>query len=176
MTILIRHLILIIAMLITFFIGFGQVDKSDELHALLKQKDSTLFDAAFNKCDPTTMEQLFTEDFEFYHDKGGSTLGREVFMQRVRENCARLNPEDPQPSKRILLDSSLEVYPLYDKGELYGAIQHGIHRFEFLNDNNEYQRGDTAKFTHIWILDEGDWKIKRELSYDHQMYQESSGK
>ena len=176
MTILVRHLILLIAMLLTFLFGFGQDDKNSELHMLLKEKDSALFDAAFNSCDPETMENLFTEDFEFYHDKGGYTSGRDVFMNTVRENCSNRNPDGPQPSKRILLENSLQVFPLYDQGELYGAIQHGIHRFEFLNDNNEYQRGDTAKFTHVWILEEGNWRIKRELSYDHQMHQEKESK
>ena len=176
MTILVRHLILLIAMLLTFLLGFGQEDKNSELHLLLKQKDSVLFDAAFNNCDPETMAALFTEDFEFYHDKGGVTQGREMFMARVRENCANRNTDDPQPAKRILVENSLEVFPMYDQGNLYGAIQHGIHRFEFLNDKKEYQRGDTAKFTHVWILKEGNWKIKRELSYDHQLYREKESK
>ncbi len=176
MTILVRHLILLIAMLLTFLLGFGQENQNSELHLLLKEKDSVLFDAAFNKCDPETMEALFTEDFEFYHDKGGVTEGRTEFIARVKEGCANRNADDPQPARRILIENSLEVFPMYNQGELYGAIQHGIHRFEFLNDRKEYQRGDTAKFTHIWILEEGNWKIKRELSYDHQYNPEKESK
>lgn len=171
MTILIRHLILLIAMLVTFFIGNSQVAKQSELYELLKEKDSLLFDAAFNRCDTDTMKDLFTEDFEFYHDKSGSTMGRESFLAPTIERCASRNPADPQYSKRMLVENSLEVYPLYDKGDLYGAIQQGIHRFEFLNNRREYQCGDTAKFTHLWVLEGGDWKIKRELSYDHQAHQ-----
>ncbi|MGI9546357.1 MAG: nuclear transport factor 2 family protein [Flavobacteriaceae bacterium] len=171
MTILVKHLILLIAMLFTFFMGLSQVSEQSDLYKALKEKDSLLFDAAFNRCDTDTMEALFTEDFEFYHDKGGATIGRESFLAPTIENCANRNPADPQPSKRILQENSLEVYPLYNKGELYGAIQHGIHRFEFLNEEKIYQRGDTARFTHIWILEGEDWKIKRELSYDHQAHQ-----
>ncbi len=146
----------------------AQVSHDSELYQTLKSKDSILFDAAFNRCDVETMESLFTEDFEFYHDKGGFTDGREAFLKPTRENCAKRNPADPQPSKRILLEGSLEVYPLNKDGEVYGAIQHGVHRFEFLNENKEYQKGDVAKFTHVWMLKDGEWKIKRELSYDHQ--------
>ncbi|WP_421809702.1 DUF4440 domain-containing protein [Flagellimonas sp.] len=145
----------------------GQVAKDTELYKTLKSKDSILFDAAFNQCDVPTLESLFTEDFEFYHDRGGFTDGREAFLKSVRENCARRNPSEPQNSKRILVDGSLEVYPLYKDGELYGAIQHGVHTFEFLNDRKEYQKGDIAKFTHVWLLKDGQWKVKRELSYDH---------
>lgn len=145
----------------------GQVAKDTELYKTLKSKDSILFDAAFNRCDVATLESLFTEDLEFYHDKGGFTDGRETFLKSVRENCARRNPSEPQNSKRILMDGSLEVYPLYRDGELYGAIQHGVHSFEFLNDRKKYQKGDVAKFTHVWLLKDGQWQVRRELSYDH---------
>jgi hypothetical protein len=66
------------------------------------------------------------------------------------------------------LEDSLKVYPLYKDGELYGAIQEGVHRFEFLNEKQEYQKGDIAKFTHLWLRVGNDWKVKRELSFDHQ--------
>lgn len=150
----------------------GQIAKGSELYRTLKSKDSLLFDAAFNRCDVDTMESLFTEDFEFYHDKGGFTDGREAFLNPTRENCEKTDPNAPQYSKRILIDGSLEVYPLKKDGEIYGAIQYGVHRFEFLNDKNEYQKGDIAKFTHVWMLKNGKWKIKRELSYDHHLQKE----
>jgi len=150
----------------------AQVAEDTELYKTLKSKDSLLFDAAFNRCDTETMKSLFTEDFEFYHDRGGFTDGREEFLKPTRENCEKRDSSTPQYSKRILIDGSLEVYPLKKDGELYGAIQHGVHRFEFLNDKNEYQKGDTAKFTHVWMLVDGEWKIKRELSYDHHLQKE----
>lgn len=151
--------------------AIGQVTSVSELYGTLKQKDSILFDAAFNKCDVDTMESLFTEDFEFYHDKGGLTEGREVFLNNSRSNCANRKVGEPQPAKRFLVEGSLEVFPLYKNGTLYGAIQHGVHTFEFLNEKKEYQKGDIAKFTHLWILEGDEWRIKRELSYDHQLQQ-----
>ena len=156
----------------------GVVDLSEqsELYQTLKSKDSILFDAAFNRCDTETMGELFTEDFEFYHDKVGATFGKEEFLAPTRQSCANVDPKEPQRAKRILLEDSLEVFPLYKNGVLYGAVQHGIHRFEFLNDKNQYQRGDTAKFTHVWMLEDNNWKIKRELSYDHQLQQENESK
>lgn len=171
MTALIRHLVFLIVLLCSFLFSRAQEVEQSTLHEILQQKDSLLFDAAFNQCDTDTMEALFTEDFEFYHDKGGATFGREAFLTPARERCAGQDPNAPQPSKRLLTDGSLEVYPLYHNGELYGAIQHGIHSFQFLNQDNEYQQGETAKFTHVWVLDDGHWKIKRELSYDHRSYQ-----
>lgn len=148
--------------------GIAQLESTSELHLLLAQKDSLLFHAAFNSCDTAVLENLFTEDFEFYHDKGGLTEGRAAFITPIKENCAQLDHAKPQPSKRILIPNSLAVYPLYKDGILYGAIQHGRHRFEFLDETETYQRGDLAKFTHVWVKENSVWKVKRELSYDHQ--------
>ncbi|MFT6934415.1 MAG: hypothetical protein ACJAUQ_000802 [Maribacter sp.] len=152
-------------------LAFGQVEANSELHLLLAQKDSLLFNAAFNTCNTSVLEEIFTEDFEFYHDKGGLTEGRDAFLNPMKENCARRITTEMQPSKRILIANSLEVYPLYRNSELYGAIQHGIHRFESLDKDNSYQRGDMAKFTHVWVKEDLVWKVKRELSYDHQYKQ-----
>ncbi len=149
----------------------AQSDTENTLYTTLKAKDSILFDAAFNSCGIATLHTLFTVDFEFYHDKGGITEGRDTFVGRIADECSNRKPGTQQPAKRILVPGSLEVYPLYQNGRLYGAIQHGVHSFEFLNDSGEYQKGDIAKFTHVWILDGDEWKIKRELSYDHQLQQ-----
>lgn len=161
---------LIIYIIVAFFtsLSFGQLEANSELHLLLAKKDSALFNAAFNTCDIAILEELFTEDFEFYHDKGGLTEGRDAFLNPMKQNCAKRTPTDLRPSKRILIANSLEVYPLYKNGELYGAVQHGIHRFESLNRDNHYEPGDIAKFTHVWIKQDALWKVKRELSYDHQ--------
>lgn len=165
-----KHIVGLFMFLMGIGSAFSQLDSNSEIYQLLKTKDSILFNAAFNTCDTATIQSLFTEDFEFYHDKGGPTIGRDTFLKPIAEACAKRGPNEPQPSKRFLVPNSLEVYPLYKNGELYGAIQHGVHRFQFLNENKEYQQGDTAKFTHLWLLEGEEWKIKRELSYDHQSF------
>ncbi len=139
-----------------------------ELQLTLKNRDSLLFHAAFDTCDLNTMKSLFTEDFEFYHDKGGFTEGRDAFLNQISEGCSKRTAGDPPPTLRILVDDSLEVFPLYDQGKLYGAIQTGSHYFESLNGRGVYEKGDIAKFTHLWLLDDKVWKIRRELSYDHK--------
>ncbi len=149
-------------------LSWGQPSDTAEIERTLKGRDSLLFRAAFDTCDLNTLESLFTEDFEFYHDKGGLTEGRDGFLKQISEGCAKRTDGDSQPSKRILVNGSLEVFPLYDQGELYGAIQTGIHHFEFLNGKGEYEKGDIAKFTHLWIFEANAWRIKRELSYDHK--------
>jgi hypothetical protein len=163
-----KKTLLIIPVLTVLLTGYGQPPSDDGLSEILRAKDSVLFHAAFNACDPDTMASLFTKDFEFYHDRSGVTTGRDTFLTPMYERCQDQEEEWVQPSKRILIANSLRVYPLKTNGELYGAIQEGMHRFEFLNENKLYQKGDIARFIHLWVLEEGQWKIKRELSYDHQ--------
>ena len=163
--------ILVLLFIIAGIAGEAQSDVNSDLHKILMKKDSILFDAAFNECDTETLSNLFTKDFEFYHDKSGATEGRTNFVNQIANGCSNRDPELPQPAKRILVEGSVKVYPLYNNGQIYGAIQHGVHTFEFLNAEHEYQKGDIAKFTHLWVLEDGHWKIKRELSYDHQLQQ-----
>ena len=162
-----QHFFILVALFGWPLITMAQLAHDDALYQLLKSQDSLLFDAAFNRMDTEKMEALFTEDFEFYHDKGGATLGREAFLGPMEKQFEARDMSLPQPAKRILLEESLEVFPLYDQGALYGAIQQGMHRFEFLNSQQEYEKGDVARFTHVWILQGDSWRIKRELSFDH---------
>ncbi len=163
--------ILIFLLLVLSTTITAQTTGDHELYKTLKAKDSILFDAAFNTCGIEVLNAIFTEDFEFYHDKGGITEGRENFVGRIADGCANRKSDAPQPAKRILVPGSLEVYPLYRNGQLYGAIQQGVHTFEFLNDQGTYQKGDIAKFTHVWVLEDETWKVRRELSYDHHLQQ-----
>lgn len=117
----------------TIAMGNAQMGVDPELYKTLRSKDILLFDASFNPCDVESMEGMFTEDLGFYHDKGRLTQGRKAFLGPTRQNCEKREPGTPQAFKRILLENSLEVYPLYEIGKLYGAIQTGTHRFEFLN-------------------------------------------
>ncbi|NNF19892.1 MAG: beta-lactamase family protein, partial [Flavobacteriaceae bacterium] len=63
---------------------------------------------------------------------------------------------------------SLEVFPLYDKGQLYGAIQHGIHNFFIREQGKEDRWTGIAKFTHTWLFEDQKWKLAEVLSYDHR--------
>ena len=151
-----------------FFCGImnGQVDVNSELYKTLKTNDSLLFNVGFNTCNLSAFEKLLAEDLEFYHDKGGITESKKAFVESFKNGICK-SPNFK--SRRELVGGSLEVYPLFDKGVLYGALQKGVHRFfESANGQAETQ-GSTAKFTHLWLKEESQWTIKRVLSYDHQM-------
>lgn len=136
--------------------------ENQEIFNNLKTKDSLLFSLGFNKCDTNQLRLLISEDFEFYHDQSGITDSKEKFILGIAGLCNM----HYKPT-RELVQNSLEIYPLYNNGELYGAIQTGEHMFYGEESEKPKYLTSTARFTHVWIIDEGNWKLKRVLSYDH---------
>ncbi|WP_299892152.1 DUF4440 domain-containing protein [uncultured Lacinutrix sp.] len=145
----------------------AQIAKNSELFKTLKQNDSLLFNEGFNKCDVNQFETFIASDFEFYHDKHGITNSKEAFMLSISNGLC--NKSNTIKSRRELVKGSLSVYPLYNKGVLYGAIQKGEHKFFEKQDNKIERKTSIAKFTHLWIKKESQWQIKRVLSFNHKM-------
>lgn len=127
--------------------------------------DSILFDAAFNTCDMDVIADLMTEDLEFYHDKGGLVANsRDQFIENLSRGCQRKAEGTDIVAKRVLDKASLNVYPMNN----YGAIQTGVHRFYEVREGEEDLLREEALFTHLWQYQNGEWRISRVLSYDHQ--------
>lgn len=145
-------------------IVFGQIDRSSELYRTLRLKDSLLFNASFNTCNIPELESLVSDDFEFYHDKGGLMATKAEFIEQTKNGLCKLSYK----ARRELVEESLEVFPLNKNGVLYGAIQTGRHNFYAKEKNKPEYLSGTAIFTHVWLLENGAWKLKRVLSYDHQ--------
>lgn len=135
-----------------------------ELFIILKTKDSLLFEEGFNKCNIKIFEQLVSEDFEFYHDEAGMMHSKADFIASVKKNVCQLSYK----SKRVLNVASLKVYPLTKNGAIYGAIQTGEHSFYAIERGKDEYLTSTAKFTNLWLLDSGNWKLHRSLSFDHK--------
>lgn len=155
-----------------FQFGFSQEKKNSELYKIIMSKDSLLFDVGFNTCDISQFENLFSDDLEFYHDRSG-TSDKTLFVKNMQKGlCGFIGTRQ---YRRYLVPNTTEVYPLYNKGVLYGAMQMGIHQFyEKSVEKNESLAnakenfGSTARFTHVWLLKDGVWKLSRCFSYDHQ--------
>jgi hypothetical protein len=134
-----------------------------ELQSTIHQKDS-LFWISYNNCDVDAFRKFFTDDVEFYHDKGGITLGIEALASSVRQNlCGRKDFR----IRRALVQGTQEIFPMENNGKIYGAIISGDHDF-FITENGkpEYHSGQ-AKFTHVWLIKNNEWKMSRVLSYNH---------
>jgi hypothetical protein len=158
---------IILSALICAALCNAQLPTSSEVYKTLKKNDSLIFDSAFNDCKMSDLNDLISEDLEFYHDTGGITNGKEEFLKTVQQNICGNPSVRPY---RELVKGSLQVFPLTKNGTLYGAIQKGDHNF-YLKENGETRPTVTAKFTHLWILEQKKWTLKRVLSYDHQPIQ-----
>jgi CubicO group peptidase (beta-lactamase class C family) len=158
-----KYFLLINLLFLTTLIT-AQVDKTSELHKLIKEKDSLLFNIGFNTCDIRQFKKLVSDNFKFYHDQVGITNSKSEFILGIENGLCKL---DYKP-KRVLDKKSLEIFPLKKNGVLYGAIETGIHSFYAIEKNKEEYLTSIAKFTHLWILEKGNWKLNKGLSYDHK--------
>ena len=151
-------------LLFTVFSVNAQVSKVSTLYKTLQTQDSLLFSVGFNNCDISQFDKIVSNDFEFYHDQAGITSSKNDFIKGIKNNLCGLNYK----ARRVLENESLEVYPLMKNGIIYGAVQNGVHRFYALETNKPEYFTSRARFTHVWKLENGIWKLLRGLSYDHQ--------
>lgn len=142
----------------------GQVSRSSELFLTLKKQDSIFFERSFNRCDLAYLSQAVHKDLMFYHDQGG-IQDRTAFLENIRKYICSDSSRKPV---RTVVTESLEVFPLYNNGVLYGAIQTGIHDFYIREKNKADLHTSRAKFTHLYLLENGQWLLKEVLSYDHK--------
>jgi hypothetical protein len=132
----------------------GLYAQSDPLFKTVQDLDSKLFDA-YNHCDLATLGAMVSDDLEFYHDKTGLSVGKDLFIAAIKQNiCSKV--------ERSLVQSSLEVYPLNG----YGAVEIGVHRFSHPGHPDD-GLGE-AKFITLWQNKNGSWKVTHAISYDHE--------
>jgi len=129
---------------------------SKDLYDEITHMDSVLFDA-FNAQDLEKLAMFFSEDLEFYHDKGGLTN-----YQQTMDNFKSLFERNQHTGlKRVLIEGSMEVYPIKD----FGAVQLGKHRFCHVEKGKD--DCGTFQFVHTWQKKDGQWKVTRIISFDH---------
>lgn len=129
---------------------------SKELHDTIARMDSLMF-AAFNQHDVEKLKTFFSEDLEFYHDKGGLSDYRQTM-----ENFKTLFANNRNTGlRRDLVKESLEIYPIKD----YGAVETCLHRFCHVENGKD----DCGVFKNvmIWQKKNGQWKVTRVVSYGH---------
>ncbi|MGB4400984.1 MAG: hypothetical protein WBJ10_16550 [Daejeonella sp.] len=62
---------------------------------------------------------------------------------------------------------TFNLKPLRNGNEIYGTIISGEHVF-YLTQNGKHEMKDgLARFTQVWLLKDGTWKMTDILSYDH---------
>lgn len=138
--------------------------EEQQVFAAIQRCDSQLFAAVFGTCDSARVRALISADLEFYHDKSGITNSSNNFLLSIAGICS----SEFHPS-RELQPGSMEIFLLKNNDSLYGVVQTGMHTFYEKPSGQSKQLRSTARFTHLWVLEKSNWKLKRVLSYDHQV-------
>jgi hypothetical protein len=124
----------------------------------------SLFWRAYNTCHVDSMRLFLTDDMEFYHDKGGLTTTSQKLAESMQKGlCGRVEWR----LRREVIPGTLAFYPMNNNGKLYGAILSGEHVFYIRETGKKEYIDGQARFTHVWLNTNGDWKMARILSYDH---------
>lgn len=134
--------------------SLDSIKSQEELMKAITALDKQLFDA-YNTCNLNKLGALVVDDLEFYHDKTGLAVGKQTFLDAIKNNiCGKVTRE--------LVPGTLEVYPLHG----YGAVEIGVHRFYHPGTQDHGVVGE-AKFVTLWQYKDGAWKVSRAISYDH---------
>lgn len=134
------------------------------LTAAIAARDAEFFEVFFEGCDVPRVTAMLTPDFEMYHDKGGLVAdGAAGFIADYAKSCEARKKPDAWRSRRELVPGTMTLHRL----ENYGVIEQGDHvSYERKGDGPEKKVGK-ARFTQVWKLDGGSWRLARVLSYDH---------
>ena len=121
-----------------------------ELYDTIVTMDKAYFDA-YNSCDLATQTEMYSDDIEFYHDKGGVMTVKQDIIDALEKNiCGKVTRE--------LVEDSIEVYPIKD----YGAVQMGYHKFH--NNQEPDAPSKPSKFIVLWQYQNIEWKITKVIS------------
>ncbi len=126
------------------------VPEDPELFEAIATMDRIYFDA-YNSCDLEKQADIYADDIEFYHDKGGLTTSKQELMKALEKNiCGKVTRE--------LVEGSIEVYPIKD----YGAVEIGYHKF--FNNEEPNAPSVPSKFIVLWNKKTEGWKIAKVIS------------
>jgi hypothetical protein len=131
--------------------------------AAVRERDAQFW-SAYNACDVKAMSGYFTDDVEFYHDRGGPTLGRASLEAALAKGLCG-NPDSRL--RRDAVPGTVQVFPMSKGQEVYGAVMSGQHVFYVIDKGGAPRLDGRARFTHLWALRGGTWRMSRVLSYDH---------
>lgn len=116
----------------------------------IKTKDKEFFDA-YNNCDLEKQASIYSDDIEFFHDKGGVMTSKEDILNATERNiCGKVTRE--------LIEGTVEVYPINN----YGAVQIGFHKF--YNSQEPNAESIPSKFIVVWSKSGGEWKMEKVIS------------
>ncbi len=133
------------------------------LAPIIAERDAVLFATMFDRCDPAALADLVSDDLEFYHDRGGLTATRTAFIADYAKGCEARKASNAWRSRRELVPGTMKIYAIPG----VGAVEEASHLFyERQGDGPETLVG-RARFSMLWRLEDGHWRLARAFSIDH---------
>lgn len=127
------------------------VPQDIDLYNEIVAMDKVYFDA-YNSCDLVMQDSMYSDDIEFFHDKGGLMTSKTKLLKALENNiCGKV--------RRELVQGSIEVYPIFE----YGAVQIGYHKF--YNNQEPEAESNPSKFITVWKDFNGQWKMEKVFSF-----------
>jgi uncharacterized protein DUF4440 len=118
---------------------------------------------AYNACDTKAFRGFFTADVEFYHDRGGPTIGLDALDTALATKLCG----GPSTLRREAVPDTVRWSILRNGDIVYGAIVAGEHVFYVREPGKAEFLDGRARFLTLWLLKDGAWKMARLVSYDH---------
>lgn len=115
---------------------------------------------AFNTCDLREMEDLFTDDVEFYHDRTGLTASKAAVIESLRKGPCN------SPALHLRREEAKESVRFHPLAGGF-ALLSGIHRFHVTEAGKPEHLDGQAEFTNLWQSIDGHWRMRRVFSYAH---------
>ncbi|WP_313103936.1 nuclear transport factor 2 family protein [Brevundimonas sp.] len=133
------------------------------LAPIIAERDAVLFTTMFDRCDPAALADLVTDDLEFYHDRGGLTATRAAFVTDYARGCEARKAPDAWRSRRELVPGTMKVYAIPG----IGAVEEATHLFYERQGEGPETLVGRARFSMLWRLEDGHWRLARAFSIDH---------
>jgi hypothetical protein len=152
--------LILIAILFVLFLPMtarSQQASPAELLTIIGSLDHAFFEA-YNRCELSKIESLFTSDIEFYHEKRGQLTSRQSVMEAFSKN---LCGDKSNRVRRELVAGTLQVYRI----DNYGALAVGEHRFYLTQAGQKEKLDGVGRFANLWQLKDGEWRMSRVFSY-----------
>jgi hypothetical protein len=152
--------LILIAILFVLFLPMtarSQQTSPGELLTIIGSLDHAFFEA-YNRCELSKIESLFTSDIEFYHEKRGQLTSRQSVMEAFSKN---LCGDKSNRVRRELVAGTLQVYRI----DNYGALAVGEHRFYLTQAGQKEKLDGVGRFANLWQLKDGEWRMSRVFSY-----------
>lgn len=118
--------------------------------------------AAYNQVDPAGMNALVSDDVGFYHDRGGSLIGKAA-LSAVNNGMTTMQNH----LRRVAVPGTVHVFLMRKGEEVYGAVVTGEHQFYVIPKGKPEFLAGRSYFTQLMTVKGKEWKITRIFSYEH---------